>query len=242
MRGQERSAPSSGAASHGGVGGGTSSGSNDNNKWVNVNWMPHTSLAQSSHVCFIMRSAHVTLDDVSNNDTIRLAFNNNHTTATTTTTTASVPRRLRVRITIHGVAGPQLVPVACHTPTVSLSPRYSTSVKKEEEDTTAHNDEFRSSLHAGAGGEEEKVGGNGGASTDRMTMTSDPPPKVTRASHDCTWNTFVQLPIRWRDLPRDAYLYFEVLGVHDTVVSTNTRPRQKWPRHCPHFRTQLLFI
>jgi hypothetical protein len=28
----------------------------------------------------------------------------------------------------------------------------------------------------------------------------------------------VQIPVRWRDLPRDAYLSFEVLGHCDEVV------------------------
>jgi hypothetical protein len=46
-----------------------------------------------------------------------------------------------------------------------------------------------------------------------------PRPTVSNATHDCIWDTYVQIPIRWRDLPRDAYLLFEVMGQADTVVS-----------------------
>jgi hypothetical protein len=50
-----------------------------------------------------------------------------------------------------------------------------------------------------------------------------PRPTVAKATHDCIWDTFVQIPIRWRDLPRDAYLLLEVLGNADTVVSLDHR-------------------
>ena len=34
---------------------------------------------------------------------------------------------------------------------------------------------------------------------------------MANATHDCQWDWFVSLPIRWRDLPRDSYLLFELL-------------------------------
>ena len=43
-------------------------------------------------------------------------------------------------------------------------------------------------------------------------------PSVTDATHDCWWDYHIQLPIRWRDLPRDAYLSFDVVGDGDTTV------------------------
>ena len=44
-------------------------------------------------------------------------------------------------------------------------------------------------------------------------------PTVFKATHDCCWDYFIQMPVRWRDLPRDAYLLFEILlGRH--VVRT----------------------
>ena len=44
-------------------------------------------------------------------------------------------------------------------------------------------------------------------------------PSVAYGTHQCCWDAAVQIPIRWRDLPRDAYLHFEVLRLRDQVVS-----------------------
>jgi hypothetical protein len=44
-------------------------------------------------------------------------------------------------------------------------------------------------------------------------------PSVMSATHDCVWESFIQLPIRWRDLPRDAYFKFELLTDREKVVS-----------------------
>jgi hypothetical protein len=44
-------------------------------------------------------------------------------------------------------------------------------------------------------------------------------PSVTRATHDCVWDDFIQLPIRWRDLPRDSYLLLHVIGEDEITVS-----------------------
>ena len=44
-------------------------------------------------------------------------------------------------------------------------------------------------------------------------------PSVSNATHDCILDQVLQIPIRWRDLPRDVYLAIEVLGQVDTVVS-----------------------
>jgi Phosphoinositide 3-kinase C2 len=53
-----------------------------------------------------------------------------------------------------------------------------------------------------------------------------PSPRVTvsKATHDCVWDCFVHIPIRWRDLPRDAYLHFQVVGQADAVVYQTTMP------------------
>jgi hypothetical protein len=47
-------------------------------------------------------------------------------------------------------------------------------------------------------------------------------PSVTSATHDCVWDAYIQLPIRWRDLPRDSYLKFDVLDHTEQVVSGST--------------------
>lgn len=52
-------------------------------------------------------------------------------------------------------------------------------------------------------------------------------PSVSYGTHQCCWDAVVQIPIRWRDLPRDAYLHFEVLRLRDQVVSL------KWVEFVP---------
>lgn len=37
-------------------------------------------------------------------------------------------------------------------------------------------------------------------------------------THGCVWEETVRLPIRWRDLPRDAYLQLDILGPTDEMV------------------------
>lgn len=37
-------------------------------------------------------------------------------------------------------------------------------------------------------------------------------------THGCVWEETIRLPIRWRDLPRDAYLHLEILGPTDEMV------------------------
>lgn len=43
-------------------------------------------------------------------------------------------------------------------------------------------------------------------------------PSVSRATHHCVLDQVLQVPIRWRDLPRDAYLLIEVVGKGDDMV------------------------
>jgi hypothetical protein len=50
-------------------------------------------------------------------------------------------------------------------------------------------------------------------------------PWVSNATHDCILDQVLQIPIRWRDLPRDSYLAIEVLGQGDTKVC------QSFPRN-----------
>ena len=38
-------------------------------------------------------------------------------------------------------------------------------------------------------------------------------------THGCAWEETIRLPIRWRDLPRDAYLQLDILGPTDEMVS-----------------------
>jgi hypothetical protein len=48
---------------------------------------------------------------------------------------------------------------------------------------------------------------------------SDWPPLVSDVTHFCHFDSVIHVPFRWRDLPRDAVLNFEVLGLSWEVVS-----------------------
>ncbi|KAL7569147.1 hypothetical protein ACA910_016976 [Epithemia clementina (nom. ined.)] len=43
-------------------------------------------------------------------------------------------------------------------------------------------------------------------------------PRVSGCSHECHWETTVHMALRWRDIPRDSYLLFEVLDWDDSVM------------------------
>ncbi|CAB9529058.1 Phosphoinositide 3-kinase family, accessory domain (PIK domain) (Partial), partial [Seminavis robusta] len=118
--------------------------------WVNVTWMPHASLAQTSHVSLLVRSSHASLNN-------RL-FDRQK------------PKEWKIRTTVHGAGGIPLVAISSTTPSAHVFLRQS------------------------------------------ETAAGVPkPPSVAEASHDCIWNHVVQVPVRWRDLPRDAYLLFEMI-------------------------------
>jgi len=129
-------------------------------KWVNVTWMPHTNLSQSSHVCLSVRSAHAILDDLEYD--------------------LQEPE-WRVRIGVYGLAGLPLVPVQSHT-TAAVCMKRTRQPNNSKKEQTGH-------------------------------VAS-----VFLATHDCHFDYFINIPIRWRDLPRDAYLLFEVLGHGDRMV------------------------
>jgi Phosphoinositide 3-kinase C2 len=63
------------------------------------------------------------------------------------------------------------------------------------------------------------------ATGNTATPSSRPRIAVTDATHDCVWDYFVTIPIRWRDLPRDAYLHLQVLeSTNDRIVHQGILP------------------
>ena len=42
-------------------------------------------------------------------------------------------------------------------------------------------------------------------------------------THGCAWEETIRLPIRWRDLPRDAYLQLHVVGPLDELVGVTLK-------------------
>lgn len=159
----------------------------ERNKWVNVTWMPHASLSQTSHVCLSIRSVLSYLDELKH----------------------FKPEEWQVRVAVHGVAGLPLVPVSSLTPTAPL-----TSMRNQEESQSI--------------------------SEGNATWL----PLVSNVTHVCRLDSIVHVPMRWRDLTRDAYLKFEVLGHCDEVVSYS-RPLPVFTKllypHIPHhvFATAL---
>jgi Phosphoinositide 3-kinase C2 len=126
-------------------------------KWVQVSWMQHTNLSQTSHISLVIRSATVNFG--------RILF-------------ASEERQeWCVRVSIFGLDGLSLLPISCATV---------------------------------------------GSPVRRINASSQP--FVSNATHDCRWDYLVNFPVRWRDLPRDAYLLFEVLGMDESVVYRATMP------------------
>jgi hypothetical protein len=132
----------------------------ERNKWVNVTWMPHASLSQTSHVCLAIRSVQASLDEL----------------------VYSKPEEWQVRVSVHGIAGLPLVSVDSSTPTAPLLSIRS-QLKEEKESFV----EWR--------------------------------PTVSNVTHTCRWDFAVQIPVRWRDLPRDAFLRLQVIGHCNSVVS-----------------------
>lgn len=146
----------------------TAANRNDSDKWVNVTWMPHSALSQTSHVRLSIRSAHAVLDGISHRDD---------------------ENDWRVRIGVYGVAGLPLVPLSIQSTSAPVQKRPSRS--------------------------------SGSVTVSHSVMS--PRATVAKATHDCEWNYFANVPIRWRDLPRDAYLHFEVLET-DSVIYQCTMP------------------
>jgi Phosphoinositide 3-kinase family, accessory domain (PIK domain)/Phosphatidylinositol 3- and 4-kinase len=142
--------------------------------WVNVTWMPHASLAQTSHVSFLLRSSHATL---------RKSLDR-------------TPREWKIRTSVYGAGGIPLVAVSSTTP--------SQHVLLRQKQPTGSNDKPQKLL----------------ASKQVVWKL----PSVSGASHDCIFNHLVHVPLRWRDLPRDAYLLFQVIDHTGKLLSSANMP------------------
>lgn len=132
--------------------------------WVNVTWMPHASITQTSHICVLIRSAHRWFDEV----------------------VEPRPQEWKVNVMIYGLGGIPLVPVSSTTPNKEVLPRKEALQEHRSPASVLRN-------------------------------TSD-------ASHDCRWDHLINIPVRWRDLPRDAYILFEIVD-HTGKVLSSTKMR-----------------
>jgi hypothetical protein len=138
----------------------------ERNNWVNVSWMPHSCLSQTSHLYFSIRSVLTVIEDQ--------FFH-------------QPEEEWQVRATVNGVAGISLVPVATTTSTAPLLSIRDFLDSKEQHGMFDKDAEWL--------------------------------PLVSNVTHICKFDSVLNIPIRWRDLPRDACLVLEVLGYCDKVVS-----------------------
>lgn len=106
----------------------------------------------------------------------------------------------RVSVSVHGLAGLSLVPVSSQTRSVPLLPLHS-------EDA-----------------------GNDHLNQQPLGSSICKHPSVHETTHICRWDdekggrSMMQIPLRWRDLPRDAYLEFALKGSRgeETLYETTT--------------------
>jgi Phosphoinositide 3-kinase C2 len=131
-------------------------------QWVNVTWMPHTALSQTSHVCLTVHSAHVVL---LNEDGTFLHSKYHHDNT-------NDAKEWRIQMSIHGIGNLPLAPISTYTKAATVAKRT--------------RDHLRSS------------------SSQRIIT-------IQKATHECHWDYFAYMPLRWRDLTRDSYLLIEVM-------------------------------
>ena len=182
------------SSSNHGNGNGTFSTSNNDHthshrQWATVSWMPHASLSQTSHVAISIRAALARIDD----------------TFDFGTRSGASKDSWRVRVSIHGLAGLSLVPVSSQTRSVPLLPLHS-----EDEGEGNHQQATREFVDA-----PQQQKGTSGINNSTSTCKH---PAVHETTHVCRWDdekggrSMMQIPLRWRDLPRDAYLEFALKG------------------------------
>jgi len=150
----------------------------EKNRWVTVSWMPHASLSQTSHVTFSVRSILACLDDIPSRSTLSPSPRHEQHQH-------QPSEDWHVRITIHGIAGLDLVPVCSMTQFAPL----------------------------------QSIGRHNHVKSPRGWNYL-----VANATHTCQWDDMIHIPLRWRDLPRDAYLRFQVMGSRDNVLYVATLP------------------
>jgi hypothetical protein len=156
--------------------------------WATVSWMPHASLSQTSHVAVSVRAALARIDE-----TTFYGSSGNRG--------GEAKDSWRVSVSVHGLAGLPLVPVVAQTRSVPLLPLHSEDGGSFSTTSNANQHDFAA------------------AATEAQQPKH---PSVHESTHVCRWDTnsksknggrsMIQIPLRWRDLPRDAYLKFALKG------------------------------
>ncbi len=176
------------------TGGYANNSGQSNRLWATVSWMPHASLSQTSHVAISVRAALARIDDA--------CSENSYLGSRKRASKDS----WRVSVSVHGLAGLSLVPVSSQTRSVPLLPLHS-----EDE---GNGDNYPTTLANHEYAEAQKEGTFGSSNNG----TACKHPSVHETTHVCRWDddkngrSIMQIPLRWRDLPRDAYLEFSLKG------------------------------
>ena len=121
-------------------------------KWASASWIPHSSLPLNLNVNLMIRSAHMNVDSIQDQENMDV----------------------KVEVSLYGAGCTKLVPIECHS----------------------------------------KV-----APVEKRQLRQDFKPLVSQVSHDCFIESIIQLPMRWKDLPRDSFFLFEARVSNATIVS-----------------------
>jgi hypothetical protein len=231
---------------------------NNNTRWVTVSWMPHASLSQTSHVAVTVKSIIITSNDDNNNS---------HKNINTTTYGVQQQQQQQfedwqVQVTVHGVAGLPLVPVPSFTPMAPLITSKNRKMNRNRNNTTRNrnrnddkDDEFL--LQQSTSIATTMLPPSTTTTTNRYPSSisdmyddendsnSNWTASVSNATHSCRWDSLVQIPIRWRDLPRDAYIHF-VITKSSSSSSSSSRSNSKPPvrtydTSCDMYICQIVF-
>ena len=143
-------------------------------QWVNVTWMPHTALSQTSHVCLTIHSAQVvlSLNDDTDDGTPVLSSGGN--------CSDNDEMEWRIEMSIRGIGNVPLAPIATHTKAATVTKRTSSSLLLQSR---------------------------------KRIIT------IQKATHECHWDYFAYMPLRWRDLTRDAHLFIEIIRSSTTSTT-----------------------
>eukprot|EP00533_Pseudo-nitzschia_delicatissima_P009312 CAMPEP_0116108996 /NCGR_PEP_ID=MMETSP0327-20121206/17089_1 /TAXON_ID=44447 /ORGANISM="Pseudo-nitzschia delicatissima, Strain B596" /LENGTH=1216 /DNA_ID=CAMNT_0003601957 /DNA_START=270 /DNA_END=3920 /DNA_ORIENTATION=- len=186
--------------------------------WATVSWMPHASLSQTSHVAISVRAALARIDDTYSDFGRRRRR-------------SASKDSWRVSVSVHGLAGLSLVPVNSQTRSVPLLPLHSEDEGGADNYSALANHEFTEAQQQGAFGSKDAC----------------KHPSVHETTHVCRWDddksgrSMMQIPLRWRDLPRDAYLEFSLKGsrgeeaLYETATLSFFDDYGKLRSGCPFF-------
>lgn len=178
-----------------------SSNNNNSDKWVPVTWMPHTTLSQTSHVSVKIRSAQIFRQPKYYGVVINsVGLNDNiETDLYSYYDDDEEEEEWRVRVTLCTGGGTTISGStfgwSSSTPAATLEPRQHPS------------DHATSS-----------------SSLESFLIHNTVVPRISGATHECHWETVLQLPLRWRDATRDSYFLFEILDWDDSVIYHSTFP------------------